>query len=177
LDRFPIRGVAAAEIDDLSAFATTAYAEAFGPSMSADDLAEQLRATRSVAYFRDAAKRDTILVATQADAIVGYIQLSDLRIPIAGASAADQELYALYVRGDRQRQGIGRALMEAAIAHPRFLRARRIYLDVWDENARALALYKRFGFRVVGRRDVSVGARTIGSDLVMMRPAVMMPLR
>lgn len=162
-----IRPVQADDIAALSSLASRTYAETFGASMSVEDLAAQLKATRSEDYFRNALREDTIIVAVIDRAIVGYVQLSDVRIPIDGAEPLDQELFGLYVRSDLQRRGIGRALMDAALAHDRFKRARNVWLDVWDENARAIALYTRYGFAPAGRRDFVVDGRVVGSDLVM----------
>lgn len=162
-----VRPVLANEIAALSELASRTYAEAFGASMPAADLAAQLKTTRSEAYFRPALRNDTVLVADVEGSIAGYVQLSDLRIPIEDASDADQELFALYVSGERQGQGIGKAMMKAALAHNRFVRARRIYLDVWDANERAIRLYTRYGFRPAGRRNFVVDGRVVGSDLVM----------
>jgi ribosomal protein S18 acetylase RimI-like enzyme len=164
-----IRPLEADEIAALSALASRTYAETFGASMSRDDLEAHVRATRSEAYFRNALRDDTILVAVIDDAIAGYVQISDVRIPIEGAAAADQELFALYVASERQGRGIGTSLLEAALACERFTQASRIFLDVWDENTRAIALYARYGFRPAGRRDFVVDGRVVGSDLVMMR--------
>jgi ribosomal protein S18 acetylase RimI-like enzyme len=162
-----IRPVRADDVPALSSLASRTYAAAFGASMSADDLAAQLKATRSEAYFRNAIRGDTILVAVIENAIVGYVQLSDLDIPVEDATAADQELIALYVVVERQGQGIGKALLDAALAHERFMRAPRIFLDVWDENTRAIGLYTRYGFKPAGRRDFVVDGRVVGSDFVM----------
>jgi diamine N-acetyltransferase len=164
-----IRPVEAHEIAALSALASRSYADAFGASMSRAELAAQLAATRSEAYFAKATHADTILVAVVDEAIVGYVQLSDVRIPIDGAGPSDQELFALYVRTDRHGQGIGRALMDAAFAHARFKQAPSVWLDVWDQNARAIALYTRYGFRPAGRRDFVVDGKVVGHDLVMKR--------
>jgi diamine N-acetyltransferase len=166
-----IRPVGANEIAALSALASRTYAAAFGASMSAADLAAQLAATRSEDYFRRALRDDVILVALIDGAIVGYVQISDVRIAAVDVQVGDQELFALYVEGDRQGQGIGTRLMEAALAHARMKRAPRVFLDVWDENVRAIALYERFGFRFGGRREFTVDGRVLGHDLVMMRPA------
>jgi ribosomal protein S18 acetylase RimI-like enzyme len=164
-----IRSVEATDIHALAALAARTYAETFGASMSAEDLAAQLKATRSEDYFRNALREDTILVAVIDGAITGYVQLSDVRISIEGAGPSDQELFALYVGGEWQGRGIGKALLEAALAHERLRRAPRIFLDVWDANARAIGLYTRFGFKPAGRRDFAVEGRAVGSDLVMMR--------
>lgn len=162
-----IRAVQDADVVALSALASRTYAETFGTSMSADDMAVQLEATRSEAYYRTALRQDAILVAVIGGMIVGYVQLSDVRIPVEGATAGDQELFALYVSAERQGLGVGKALMEAALSHDRFKRARRVYLDVWDENVRAIGLYARYGFKPAGRRDFVVDGRVVGSDLVM----------
>lgn len=162
-----IRPVEAGEIAALSVLASQTYAETFGASMSKVNLAAQLRATRSEDYFREAARTDIILVAVIEGMIVGYIQISDVRIPIEAAGPLDQELFALYVRSDLQGRGIGKALMDAAFAHERFKRARNVWLDVWDENARAIALYARYGFRSAGRHDFVVDGRVVGSDIMM----------
>jgi ribosomal protein S18 acetylase RimI-like enzyme len=162
-----IRPVSVDETAALSGLASRAYAETFGASMSREDLEVQLRATRSENYFRSALMEDVILVAVIDGAIVGYVQLSDVRIPIEGAEASDQELFALYVRSDLQGQGVGKALMDAAFLHERLKRARNVWLDVWDENARAIGLYTRYGFKPAGRRDFVVDGRVVGSDLVM----------
>lgn len=164
-----IRPVEAHEIPALSALASRTYAEAFGASMNAAELAVQLSATRSEAYFEKAVREDAILVAVVDGAIVGYVQVSDVRIPIAGVEASDQELFALYVLPDHQGKGIGTALMDAAFAHERFRRARKVWLDVWDANTPAIALYARYGFRPAGRRDFVVDGKVVGSDLVMVR--------
>jgi diamine N-acetyltransferase len=162
-----IRPVQADDVRALSSLASRTYIAAFGASMSADDLAAQLKATRSEAYFRNTIREDTILVAVIENSIVGYVQLSDVRIPIDDVTSADQELFALYVSGERQGQGIGTALIEAALAHERFMRAPRIFLDVWDENTPAIGLYTRYGFKPAGRRDFVVDGRVVGCDLVM----------
>lgn len=167
-----IRPVAAHELSALSAMASQTYAETVGHTMSTADLEAQLRTKRSEAYFKDVIERDTVLVVVKDGEIAGYVQLSDLSFPVDGAVAGDQELFAHYVRRADQGKGIGRALMTAAFDHPRFKRARHVYLDVWEENERALELYKAWGFRVVGRRDFVVDGRVLGSDLVMIRALV-----
>jgi ribosomal protein S18 acetylase RimI-like enzyme len=80
-------------------------------------------------------------------------------------------LFALYVRSADQGRGIGKALMAAALGHERVVRAGRVTLDVWENNARALGLYRRFGFREVGRRDFTVDGHVLGEDIVMVRDA------
>ncbi len=61
-------------------------------------------------------------------------------------SAEDCWLEDLYVRDSARRGGLGRALVEAAVASARDRGCRRIELDVNEDNAAALALYEACGF-------------------------------
>jgi ribosomal-protein-alanine N-acetyltransferase len=51
-----------------------------------------------------------------------------------------------------RRQGIGRRLLEAAVARGRAWLSTSLWLEVREGNAPARALYERLGMRVVGRR-------------------------
>ncbi len=116
---------------------------------------------------------DTILIAIMNDKLVGYVQLSDVKIDIQGMKPGpnDQAVNAIYVQSDYQGKGIGRMLMDAAFEHPRFGGADNIFVDVWDENRRAVAFYLKYGFEIVGKCDVTVDGKVVGDDLVLMRPA------
>jgi putative acetyltransferase len=55
------------------------------------------------------------------------------------------------VRDDWQGQGVGTALMQAAIdLADNWLNLRRLQLDVFTDNAPAIRLYEKFGFAVEG---------------------------
>ena len=64
----------------------------------------------------------------------------------------DAWLEDLYVRGDAQGKGLGRALTEAAIERSRERGAKRIQLDVEEANETARALYEKAGFGVKGSK-------------------------
>jgi len=73
---------------------------------------------------------------------------------VLGHVAADEaEVLALGVRADRQRRGIGTHLIEALARAAAARQARVLYLDVDAGNTAALALYRRLGFAVRGRRQ------------------------
>lgn len=68
-------------------------------------------------------------------------------------------LSRLYVRPDRQGQGIGRRLLYEVIAA--FPTHRRLRLEVGEENVRGRAFYKREGFRQVATRRQTIGNETL----------------
>jgi len=120
-----MRAATAADVPASSALAIETYAAAFGHSMSADDLAVQLRETRSECYFEAVLTTDAIILAFVAQRLAGYIHLR-------GQPHEDKvEINAFYVAPALQGQGIGTALFERAAAHPRIAAARHITLDVW----------------------------------------------
>jgi ribosomal protein S18 acetylase RimI-like enzyme len=162
-----IRLAREADVPALSALAGRTWAEAFGGSLSPEDLAAELEATRSESYFRSALRRDTILVAEMNGELVGYAQLGDVTIPEVEVQPGDQALHRVYVDPRLQGRGIGRALVDRALAHPRLGSAPRVYLTVWEENEPALRLSESVGFRRIGTTRVTIAGADVGEDLVM----------
>lgn len=83
-----------------------------------------------------------------------------LPIGIANIQGSNRERIAhrasigISVRRDYWRQGIGSRLMEALITFAeRSPRIAQLELEVRRDNAAALALYRKFGFRIYGEMD------------------------
>src|SRR5581483_8696186 len=112
--------------------------DAFGHSVSPEEAEAELEATRSEEYFGDALTRDSILVAEVNGRLLGYVQFGDVSIEEVEARPGDQELHRLYVETAEHGRGVGRALVDAALHHPRLAGASRIYLQVWERNDRAV---------------------------------------
>lgn len=66
--------------------------------------------------------------------------------------ADEAEILTLAVRPGRRRAGLGAALTRAAAAAARRQGARRLILEVAEDNTAARALYDRAGFIPAGRR-------------------------
>ena len=138
-----IRDIQTNDIPALSALACKTYTEAFGHSLTANELAVELEQNRSEASFATAMDADTILVAVMESQLVGYIQFGDVRMDVDGQRSGekDQAVHALYVDSAFQGQGIGRALMDAAFEHQHLRQAENVYIDVWAENEPAISFY------------------------------------
>jgi len=65
----------------------------------------------------------------------------------------DAELLTIAVDPPRRGTGLGRALLENHIANLERGGARLVFLEVAADNAPALALYDRAGFKPIGRRE------------------------
>lgn len=67
--------------------------------------------------------------------------------------AADEaEVLTFCVASEQRRAGLGSRLLTTALPRLRLFGAQRVLLEVAEDNAPALALYRRFGFTEVGRR-------------------------
>jgi ribosomal protein S18 acetylase RimI-like enzyme len=53
---------------------------------------------------------------------------------------------------DCRGRGLGKALLEGALAVARERRLERVELDVYASNLTAIRLYKKFGFQIEGRK-------------------------
>ena len=98
--------------------------------------------------FRDTVTDDgpaAMWVAAAGGVVVGQIGLHPA--PAPGVMAIGMAL-----RPDARGRGIGRALLDAAVAHAREAGAHKVELEVWPDNARAIALYTAAGFEVEGVR-------------------------
>lgn len=72
---------------------------------------------------------------------------------IVGQLAADEaEVLTFGVTKDWQRKGVGRKLLEGLIRAAKRAEAKRLFLEVADDNVPAMVLYHRLGFKESGRR-------------------------
>ena len=95
---------------------------------------------------------------------VGYALVEQPALP--GATEADLELKRLYVLSRFWRLRIGATLLRRAAAAARGGGAARLLAGVYGRNERAIAFYRRQGFRMAGTRQFLVGATT-HDDVVM----------
>ena len=84
------------------------------------------------------------LAASEADDPHGFI--------LARAIAGEAEILTLAVDSAFRRQGLARALVEAAVGVAVSLAAETLFLEVAADNPAAIALYLGAGFIEVGRR-------------------------
>lgn len=95
-------------------------------------------------------KGGRILMADLAGEAVGTVAL------IPGHDADTVELIKMSAREDVRGQGIGRALMDAAIAAAHDMGARHIWLETNKTLDAALALYRKSGFRELTGEELTV---------------------
>lgn len=102
-----------------------------------------------------------LVVASEGDAPTGFALL---------AGALDtRDLLTLAVDPDRQRRGIGAALLSCALASAREDGAERVLLEVGTLNRGAIALYRQAGFHEIARRANYYQDRGMVDDALVMQ--------
>jgi [ribosomal protein S18]-alanine N-acetyltransferase len=102
------------------------------------------------------------LVAEQGGAVVGYV--------IAHHALDEAEILNLGVVPSRQRQGVGRALVQGMLAQLRQQGVATVFLEVRESNTVAQRLYGALGFAHVGRRRAYYRFPT--EDAVVLRATI-----
>lgn len=90
------------------------------------------------------------VVAEEDGEVVGWAALSPVSDRCAYGGVAE---VSIYVDTDRRGRGIGRRLLEELIATSEEEGIWTLQAGMFPENEASLALHRRVGFRVVGRRE------------------------
>ena len=98
------------------------------------------------AWFADHGPRHPITVAGCGDEILGWGSLSRFQ-PRAGYRFTVED--SVYVRADRHRRGVGRALLGDLVERGRALGYRSIIAGITADQDASLALHRRLGFEPV----------------------------
>jgi [ribosomal protein S18]-alanine N-acetyltransferase len=103
-------------------------------------------------------------LAAEADLPAGFILARDI--------GGEVEILSLGVMPERRQRGIGRRLVEAAIAEAERCGAGSIVLEVAIDNEAAQQLYRGCGFRQVGRRPRYYRSKNGMLDALILRRAI-----
>jgi ribosomal-protein-alanine N-acetyltransferase len=89
---------------------------------------------------------------------------------LARSMAGEAEIITIAVARAHRRRGLGRLLMDAVLRQLHGARAEALFLEVDEGNVGAVALYRRLGFREVGKRSAYYrSAAGIPSNALVMR--------
>lgn len=161
-------------IDDAEAlrtFATALFRATFGPQNSEADMEHYV----STAFSPDAVRRELAdqdaryWLIEDAGSLVGYSATRVGDAPAFVQASRPMEIVRLYADPAWHGRGIGAQLMARCLDDAMELAVDRIWLGVWEHNARAIAFYKKWGFTAVGDHTFRLG-NDRQRDLVMVRP-------
>ena len=98
-----------------------------------------------------------VFLAKDANKIVGYIKLRDLKNPDAIKDMKPIELERIYVHPFQKGKGIGRILLDKACDFAKAHGYKSLWLGVWEKNTNAIRFYEQYGFSYFGKQEFVLG--------------------
>src|SRR5579864_2551136 len=171
-----VRRAMSDDAEALSALAAAVFPLGCPPGADPRDLAHHIATKLTAECFRKliADPNAMLFVAEIADRICGCaLELRPSPHPQIGVVAA-AELQKFYVAPAQHGRGVADELMRQVLASLERDRLDAVWLSVNCENPRAIAFYKRWGFRIVGTHELLVGADR-QKDFLMRRDSPLAP--
>ncbi len=149
------------EIDAVSALARVVWQATYLPLISQAQIDAMLADRYAPGKMREQLNdpRHAWRVASERDVPVGFAH--------AILDAHSCKLDKLYVHPDRQRHGIGAALLREIEDWARGHQAHRLWLQVNRGNVQAVRAYEKYGFHIVESRVFDIGDGIVMDDHVM----------
>jgi len=168
-----IRPALPVDAQDLAVLGARLWRETYEGLIPASDLesylAEAFGSDRQAAELADPAGRT--LVLAEGGALLGYAWLRAMAPEVEVPFENPLEVARFYV--DRSLHGTwaARSLMQAVLAHAASAGHDGVWLQVWEENPRALRFYAKAGFKDVGETVFLVGSLSYRDRLLVHRLA------
>ena len=151
-----------ATIDDanlLAELGSRTFSETFAVDNTPENMAEYLAiAFNSAQQSAELSEPNTLFKIAETDGVaVGYSMLRSGTPPKEITGGRTIELVRLYVSIESLGTGVGAALMKDCIDESLRRRFDTLWLGVWENNFRAQAFYRKWGFVEVGTHIFHLG--------------------
>ncbi len=165
-----------ADARELATLAETTFRTTFAAMNTAEDMDRHCRdAYGEAIQAQEIASPDrATLVVEHGQRLIAYAQMRWGNAPACVTARAPGELQRLYVIRDFHGRGVAHDLMRACLAEMAARTCDVVWLGVWERNPRAMAFYRKFGFREVGEHVFPLGGDP-QRDLVMARAVAARP--
>jgi ribosomal protein S18 acetylase RimI-like enzyme len=157
---YVIRRAVTADARSLAVLGARTFEETFGPANRREDIDTYLSQTYGERQQKNEIENPRVitLVAEEEGSLIAFAQMR--------ADEKGIEIARFYVDRRWQGRGIAQALMQAVIEEARTRRAEMLWLGVWERNERAIAFYRKCGFRDTGSQPFILGS-DLQTDRVM----------
>lgn len=166
-----VRAADARDVHQLARLGTDVFVATYGDTAAPDDIGPHVDKHFSEAAIAHALSRDTVeyLLAVTGEECCGFLKLVAGPVPERVPADSALEVQQLYVATARQRSGVGRMLMDAAVERARARDIAGLWLSVWSKADWATRFYEGYGFEAQCIVPFRVGATTY-DDYLMWLP-------
>jgi len=137
------------------------FLETFAGILDGQNILAHCVSTHSVECYRSWLADDSyklwLVEISPGNAPIGYMVVSPAQLLAADCASRDLELKRIYIFSRFQGSGLGRRLLQEAIAEARARKVERLLLGVYEHNDAAIGFYTHMGFRKVGTRKFNMG--------------------
>ncbi|GAB3798878.1 GNAT family N-acetyltransferase [Virgibacillus kimchii] len=103
--------------------------------------------------------------------LAGYLKINTGEAQSEAMDDDALEIERIYIKQAFQQKGLGKALLNKAMALAKELQKKKIWLGVWEKNEHAIVFYKRLGFVHAGAHAFYMGDEE-QVDLIMVKRLV-----
>jgi len=167
---FSIRRANSGDAAALAEIAARTFSDTFAALNTAEDMAAHLRNAYSTELQRaeiESGQMHTLL-GERAGRLCAYAQLRAGATPGCVPPSRTIELWRFYLDKSEIGSGAAHQLMAAVLDEAEKSAAQTIWLGVWQHNLRAIAFYRKHGFRDIGNHVFRLGSDE-QTDLIFFR--------
>ncbi len=140
------------DADELCQFARQAFYDTYASYNDEQDMAAYINEAFTIARTEEGINNPLtkFLLIWNNDELCGFTKLTWGNRPDAPNTTEKQlEIARFYVAKQFIGKGVGKLLMEASTDYAKQCNAACIWLQVWQENKRAIQFYTKWGFEIV----------------------------
>lgn len=154
-----IRSATAADAAALAQIAEKSFRQAFDAHNSAADMDLYCRShfSEAIQASEIAAIDGATLLIEYHGELAGFSQLRWGSAPDYVSGPAPGEIVRFYLLSEFHGTGLASQLMQSSLESLKSQGCKTAWLGVWQENPRAIAFYRKYGFREVGEQIFVLG--------------------
>lgn len=165
LKKFPfprmvsIRKAQSTDLGDLLHMARTAFLQAFTAGNKPENVEAYLAEAFTLTQFEKELDNpaSTFFVAELEGEIIAYTKVNLVPAQTDLHDPDSLEIARLYVLEHHLGSGLGKKLLETAIAFAKQHQKKYLWLGVWEHNTRAIRFYEKNGLRIFGSHPFPFG--------------------
>ncbi|WP_026463308.1 GNAT family N-acetyltransferase [Adhaeribacter aquaticus] len=165
---FSVRVATASDNELLAQLGWETFEAAFGAANTPEDMAAYLptafNPSLQAAELND--PQTIFWIISVQEAVVGYIKFYFGPAPACITSSNQMKIARLYLLPKWCGKGLGTELLKQSFDFAKKKECKVIWLTVWEHNTGALALYQKYGFKIVGDEDFVLG-QDVQHDFIM----------